>query len=220
MLLLHVQLEKLQIMNLKYYLLVLGIAVLVSCKDSKKSEVKQEKSKFQRTKTVFKSEANREPEQDYADIGMAYAISTKAALGKNLIGTIQKDGTIAAVEFCNVAAYPITDSMAVKNNANIKRVSDKPRNLNNQANTKELAHISKFKEDISAKIEPKPIIKETNNTVQFYYPIVTNTMCLQCHGKQVNPEVYKTIKALYPKDKAIGYMENEVRGIWSISFDK
>jgi hypothetical protein len=25
---------------------------------------------------------------------------------------------------------------------------------------------------------------------------------------------------LYPKDLAIGYNENEVRGIWSITFDK
>lgn len=44
-------------------------------------------------------------------------------------------------------------------------------------------------------------------------------MCLQCHGKLMNPEVLKKIKELYPKDKAVGYSENEVRGIWSIDLD-
>ena len=156
----------------------------------------------------------------YEELGLKYALSTKAELGKNLMGAIQKKGTLAAVEFCNVKAYPLTDSMSIVHNANIKRVSDKPRNPNNQANSSELIHISKFKKDISANLEPKAIIEETDDTVQFYYPIVTNTMCLQCHGKAVQPEVYKRIKALYPKDQAIGYIENEVRGIWSISFNK
>jgi hypothetical protein len=45
-------------------------------------------------------------------------------------------------------------------------------------------------------------------------------MCLQCHGKQVEPEVAKQILKLYPKDLALGYSENEVRGIWSITFNK
>ncbi|MFC5193774.1 DUF3365 domain-containing protein [Bizionia hallyeonensis] len=156
----------------------------------------------------------------YEELGLKYAMSTKAELGKNLMGTIQKKGTLAAVEFCNIKAYPLTDSMAVMHNANIKRVSDKPRNTNNQANSSELTYITKFKKDVAANLEPKAIIEETGDTVHFYYPIVTNTMCLQCHGKAVESEVYKSIKSLYPKDEAIGYIENEVRGIWSISFDK
>ena len=45
-------------------------------------------------------------------------------------------------------------------------------------------------------------------------------MCLQCHGKQIKPEVSQQIMKLYPKDLAIGYNESEVRGIWSITFDK
>nr|WP_321540500.1 DUF6132 family protein [Flavobacterium piscinae] len=56
--------------------------------------------------------------------------------------------------------------------------------------------------------------------VQFYYPIETNTMCLQCHGKQIKPEVQRQILKLYPNDLAFGYGENEVRGIWSITFEK
>ncbi|HBY68813.1 MAG TPA: cytochrome c family protein, partial [Flavobacteriaceae bacterium] len=56
----------------------------------------------------------------------------------------------------------------------------------------------------------------------FYYPITTNSMCLQCHGipnKTIQPEVLTTIIDLYPNDKAIGYNINEVRGIWVLNFE-
>ena len=45
-------------------------------------------------------------------------------------------------------------------------------------------------------------------------------MCLKCHGKDIEPNVSALILKLYPNDLAVGYDENEVRGIWSIAFDK
>lgn len=162
-------------------------------------------------------------QQDYAKIGMKYAKSTKAQLGKNLMGAIQKEGVIHALEFCNVQAMPITDSMATVHQAKIKRVSDKNRNPNNKANTEELAHIASFKNVLKKGEEPKPILEETEDKVNFYYPIITNDMCLKCHGKpeqQIAKETYDKILKLYPEDLAIGYDVNEVRGIWSIEFKK
>lgn len=159
-------------------------------------------------------------EKTFADIGLEYALGTKKVLGKNLMETIQKKGTLEALSFCNIQAIPLTNSMSIKFNASIKRVSDKNRNPNNKANTEELQYIAQFKKELAAKKEIKPVVIEKGNKVQFYYPIETNTMCLQCHGKQIKPEVSKQIMKLYPKDLAIGYNESEVRGIWSITFDK
>lgn len=159
----------------------------------------------------------------YEERGLKYALTTKAVLGKNLMGTIQKKGTLEALAFCNEKAYPLIDSMSVVHNANLKRVSDKPRNQNNQANEKELAYINSFKKDIKNSIEPKAIVDQLDNKIQVYYPITTNGMCLQCHGKP-NQDIQKStlsmLANLYPQDKATGYRVNEVRGIWSITFDK
>lgn len=155
--------------------------------------------------------------------GLQYALSTKAVLGKNLMGKIQKEGTLAALKFCNIKAYPLTDSMSVYHNATIKRVSDKPRNPKNAANLEELKMINSFKNDVAANKDSKAIVVESSKNVTVYYPIKTNSMCLQCHGmpkSQVAENTFSEIKKLYPNDKALGYDINQVRGIWNVSFSK
>lgn len=159
----------------------------------------------------------------YKERGLKYALSTKAVLGKNLMGKIQKEGTLGALKFCNIKAYPLTDSMAIVNNATIKRVSDKPRNPKNLASATEKGYINIFKEDVKLNKESDPILVVSDTKVHFYYPIKTNRMCLQCHGAKKSEIKLRTIKELeklYPKDLATGYQENEVRGIWSITFNK
>jgi cytochrome c553 len=162
-------------------------------------------------------------DKSFAEIGKYYALQTKKELGKNLMRTIQRKGTIEALSYCNERAYTITDSMSNIFNATIKRVSDKPRNSNNTANKIELDYIQRYKKDLKDKKELKPVIVENNDVVNFYYPITTNSMCLQCHGKlnvDVKINTFQKIKTLYPKDKAMNYQVNNVRGIWSIEFKK
>lgn len=173
---------------------------------------------------VEKSEQSNNLENlSYSERGLKYALSTKAVLGKNLMGKIQKEGTISALKFCNSKAYPLTDSMAVLHKATIKRVSDKPRNQNNKANKKELEYIAIFKNDVLNDKDSEPIVVENSERVNVYYPIKTNGMCLQCHGNkntQIAPKTMASILDLYPLDKAVGYNINQVRGIWSVSFNK
>lgn len=158
--------------------------------------------------------------KSYADIGLNYALETKKVLGKNLMGTIQNKGVLEALTFCNHQAMPLTDSLSKHFNATIKRVSDKNRNPNNKAQGEALKMIAFFKDLLKNNKPYEPITIENKNRVDVYYPIETNSMCLQCHGKNIKPEVSQQILKLYPKDLAIGYEENELRGIWHITFDK
>ncbi len=165
---------------------------------------------------------SKEIQENNAQKGMAYAKATQKALGQKLIKAIGEKGTLGAIEFCNIKALALTDSISVMNNAAIKRVSDKPRNPDNEANDEELGYITYYKKLIASGKEPKPIVKRENGEVDFYFPITTNAMCLQCHGKpneQVNSETLTTLKNLYPTDLAVGYGANEVRGIWVVNFD-
>jgi hypothetical protein len=171
---------------------------------------------------VFKDWTAPDSEAAYGKTGFEYAKATQEALGKNLVKAIQQNGTVGAIRFCNNTAIKLTDSMSVMHNAIIKRVTDKPRNPNNLVSREEQGYINAFKELVSAEVVVEPIVKNENGEVYFYYPITTNAMCLQCHGKpddQIPPEVMATLKSLYPNDKAIGYDVNEVRGMWSIVFE-
>ena len=170
-----------------------------------------------------KNQSGEVLQNSYVKTGMHYAMAAKDALGKNLMKSIQEKGTLGALEFCNVKALAITDSISQGINAQIKRVSDKPRNPKNTANTEELGYISYFKGLLASGTEPKPIIKKEGDKVHFYFPIATNAMCLQCHGQpneQVQPVTMAKLQELYPSDKALGYSANEVRGIWAVSFDE
>ncbi len=201
---------------MKKLFVLLFLVLLAGCKETKKENSEIELSE----KEVFK---NDNLSKEYMDKGMDYALSTKAVLGKNLMGTIQKNGTLAALQFCNIRAYSLTDSMATVHQATIKRVSDKPRNIINMANEEELGYIDTYKKTVSEGKDVTPIVVQKNDKVNFYYPIITNAMCLQCHGKpdkEIKPEILAALKELYPKDMAQGYDVGQVRGVWSISFKK
>lgn len=158
----------------------------------------------------------------YVDRGFEYAMATKSVLGKNLKGKINNEGTLAAVNFCNLNAVHFTDSMSLVYNAEIKRVSDKPRNENNAANDSELQIMDGFRTALENGEEITPVTVEEESHVLGYYPIVTNDMCLKCHGdpKNIEQETYSRIKDLYPNDKATGYTTNRLRGIWVVNMKR
>lgn len=205
-------------------ILILGCFLYTACSFNNEIEVSKDSNTIQ--DTVKNVEQATTDIQKYSDIGFQYATSTKQTLGKNLIAAITEGGTVHALNFCNVQAIPLTDSMSAFHNATIKRASDKPRNPNNAANKEELKQIKHFKSLVAngkTGKEIQPNVKMEGDIVHFYYPILTNNMCLQCHGsknKNIKPETLTQLADLYPEDQATGYRDNEVRGIWSIVFEK
>lgn len=142
----------------------------------------------------------------------SFATETKKLLMKNVSQQIEKGGAETAMDYCNIEAMPLTKSMSEKHGLEISRVSDKMRNPKNFANAEELKLIEQYKAQILAGNELKPTRTETH----YYEPLVTNTMCLQCHGepgRNIQPKVSAKITQLYPKDLAKGYKENEIRGL-------
>lgn len=160
---------------------------------------------------------------NYLQKGKSIAMQTKGVLGRNLKGAIMKNGTDSALQFCNVKALHLTDSMAKSLNAKIKRVSDQPRNPQNLANEAEIAIIKSYKEQLMKGEKLKEITNQENEKLTTYYPILTNKMCMQCHGapnSEIKPSTMGLINKSYPEDQATGYGLNALRGIWVIDFKK
>lgn len=198
-------------------LLLSFMFLLISCKGKKDHYLEPELI----TVPVEQESDHGSMENTLAKTGMEIAEATQQELGKNLIKAIGEGGLVFALEFCYVEAIPLTSQMEKERNTVIKRVSDRNRNPDNAANKEEENYIREFQKNLEEGKEPAPIVISKGEENNFYYPIITNKMCLQCHGKpeEMNPEVLQKIKVLYPGDKALGYSENEVRGIWSIQLD-
>lgn len=197
-------------MNLKPAILSVLSAVLFYCCTGTKLGDKESSGELNEKAT------------NYLAVAKDISKEAQTALSKNLVNAINTGGTVYALEFCNTNAIPITDSMSAILNAGISRVSDKPRNPGNRANANELAYIQLLKDKVAKGEVPEAKMTETENKMVGYYPIVTNQLCLQCHGSKgtINDETFQKIHQLYPDDQATGYNENEIRGLWVIEMEK
>lgn len=170
-----------------------------------------------KTPTEDQSTANANA---FVEKGLEIAGITQMTMSTQLKQAIEAGGVPNAVQYCNVAAYPIADSLSKIYNAVIRRVSDKPRNPANAMNAREQAVFNQFKAKWGGDQSLKPIVEQlANGEVAFYAPIALQTLCTNCHGKlgeTLQPENYAVIQQLYPNDQAIGYAEGNLRGMWSI----
>jgi hypothetical protein len=194
-----------------------SIFTFYSCKRSSSGQQAPSEEIGQQESVIADSTYN------YLEMGQKYVTATQSVLAKNLLEAINKDGAPYALEFCNVRAYPLTDSLARVYHAGIRRVTDKARNPANKANAIEMAHIALLQSNLTKGENPASTISEQNGKMVGYYPILTNAMCLQCHGKpnvDITRATLDKIIALYPGDQATGYGVNELRGLWVVEMDK
>lgn len=164
------------------------------------------------------SKINRETYSKIQKKGNEISNLTQSVLLANVGKAMKKGGPVYAVEFCNLQASSIVDSLNEANNCLISRISEKNRNPENNLKTgsdKNLWAI--FKEGTLN----DTIISEGKKLV--YYKTIKTAMpaCLKCHGQpgsDIDPTTSKKLQNLYPADLATGYKLNDFRGLWKIEF--
>ncbi len=160
--------------------------------------------------------------QEKGQILISNAFGTVTSrLGK----AIKEVGYTNAIEFCSVHGIPLATSVGVTNQVVIRRVTHRPRNLQNRADSNELAIIRQYLAELSRGGTLKPIVTAKKpEFFTFYAPIVlTNPMCLNCHGQRasdIKPDVLIQIMKSYPADAATEFKQGDLRGIWSVDFKK
>ncbi len=162
--------------------------------------------------------------QQYIKKGKEITKASFSELSSNLMQQMKIGGSEQAIPFCNTQAMPITKRMEDKFNVTIKRTSDKLRNSENKPSKRELEIISDYESELKNNKELIPVVEiNMDKNVQFYAPIIIDSKCMTCHGKLgegLNVKTDSLIKTLYPKDLAKGYKEGDLRGIWSVEFNK
>ncbi|MDO5656186.1 MAG: DUF3365 domain-containing protein [Flavobacteriaceae bacterium] len=192
-----------------FILFCLGLFIF-SCSDTGKTSSSQNTNSLEQI------------DQEKADyLAKAQDIATQAqqALGEQLKTKLEQGGPLNALDYCAVNAIPLTDSLSKTHNIQIRRVTDKPRNRVNLAEEKEKDYIDFVREQLANAQTPIPVAQLHYDRNLAYIPIITNPMCLQCHGvpgQDIKDETYNKITQLYSSDRATGYADAQIRGIWII----
>ena len=144
-------------------------------------------------------------------------------LGPKLKAAMQSGGTEKAITVCKEVAQ--TQTLNVSNtfsNLSLTRVSIKSRNPENQANHFDQKILSQWQKTIEAgKPLPDPVVVLKDDTTAVYYkPILTQAICLNCHGDAENfaTPLKAKLSELYPKDQATGYKLGDLRGAFRAEF--
>lgn len=154
-----------------------------------------------------------------SDEVVSLAMQTKKALGSQLMQAMEREGAAGAVDFCNIKAIPITDSMSTHLGVSVRRVSDRPRNPDNAATAFETKILQRMHRQMAKRGDAMAVSDSVDGRLRHYIPITTNAMCLQCHGnpdEHINDETFDIIAARYPNDLAIGYDVEQIRGMFVI----
>lgn len=149
----------------------------------------------------------------------------QATLLQNVSKEMQAGGPVHAVEFCNIQAVPLMDSISKANKVKIERVTDKNRNPHNYLKTEnDKSAWVKFKESFFKSEKPVPFIQEENQTLVYYKPIAMGMpTCLKCHGapvQDIDLATAEKINEKYPNDLATNYKMGDFRGMWKVTFER
>lgn len=167
------------------------------------------------------TELTKSETQNYTSKGKEVAGAVFKELSKNLQDQMKLGGTVQAIPYCNITAMPITSELADHYKVSIKRTSDRIRNPKNLPIAREKQILEIYHKAVAEKSELKPMVEKVDGLVTFYAPIKIQKNCLVCHGvvsESVTVATDSILKSLYPDDKAKGYNEGDLKGIWSISF--
>lgn len=201
-------------------LAALSVTFIFSCQDRMSDADRnagQQGSMNQEIKRISEAEimtAGLNRGQKIADIA-------QQTLGAVLSKTIESDGNIGALDYCNINAYPLIDSLSKANTATIRRVSLRLRNPADSPDSIERELLESYEYSIEQGVTVSGNIQDAGEEYLLYTrPILINQeMCLQCHGKigkELSLDTNEAIKELYPSDRATGHTMNDLRGMWSI----
>lgn len=143
-------------------------------------------------------------------------------LKSELMSAIADGGPANAINVCNTRAPEIAAKLS-HDHIKICRVSDRARNAQNRATEEELAVLKLFTDTTGTMpAEHSAWYDHEGKRVYAYYkPIMTNKLCLKCHGSpdDIDEATMAALTEKYPDDQATGYGADQLRGMFVVEFD-
>ena len=169
---------------------------------------------YSATLVVALCAACAQPATDHKAEGAALLAPFKANLKTALMKGMEA-GPVEAITACSTEAPRISAQLSV-DGVVMGRSSHKLRNPGN-APPQWLEPILDSFADGSAGLEPVAV-SIGDDRVGYVEPIMTQALCLTCHGQSLQPEIASRIAEAYPEDKATGFDDGDYRGVFWVEF--
>lgn len=156
----------------------------------------------------------------------AFAGSDIAAKGAELLLPFKQDlkaallegleaGPAAAIDACRVEAPEIAAEYST-GGVKLGRASHRLRNPGNAGPDWVTPTLERW---LANADDRQPVVVELDGErVGYVEPIVTQPLCLACHGETLAPDVADAIAELYPEDQATGFGAGDLRGVFWVEF--
>ena len=139
-------------------------------------------------------------------------------LKSELMSALNASGADYALQICQIKAPEIA-AAHTHGGWSIKRVSNKFRNPGNRPDTAEVRILGKFADtSYHQEYYQDWYGPDSSKTFRYCRRIEVAKLCLQCHGdlQTLDRGLYVQVKSLYPWDKATGYHEGDLRGMFVV----
>lgn len=161
-----------------------------------------------------KSDAPREVSKPDVERARSLAGGLKKALLAELAAAMGR-GVPAAIEVCQAEAPAIAAKLAPAG-TRLGRATRRARNPANRADGWTLDALTHF-EELHARKQPLAAASFSrmleDGRVAYAEPLIIQELCVNCHGKELAPDVRATLTARYPEDQATGYAVGDLRGV-------
>lgn len=139
-------------------------------------------------------------------------------LGQRLKQVLTAGGPVAAIAVCQREAPAIAARLSAETGAQVGRTALRVRNPANQPDAYAHAVLERFDRAIRAGVERPLESFEVMRDGQARYlkAIVTQPICLTCHGATIEPQVEQALARHYPDDRARGYAAGDLRGAFVV----
>jgi hypothetical protein len=141
----------------------------------------------------------------------------KAALEKALTDL----GPVDAIAVCKDEAPRIAARLSAETRTSVARTGLRVRNPANAAQPWQRTVLEGFAVRLASGTRPEELEYfevHADGSAHYLKAIVTQPLCLVCHGEAISPAVQKALAEHYPQDQATGFKSGELRGAFSVDW--
>jgi len=158
------------------------------------------------------------------ELGGGAANRLAGTLIGQLSAAMEEGGPAGAIDFCATRAMPLTEEVnASLEGLRVKRTTRGLRNPANAPDSLEEVALAWFEaEQARGGVLPSAWVQDAGDEVRYYRPLVTNGLCVQCHGpvESLADDVRAALAERYPDDAATGYVAGDLRGLIRVSIPR